>query len=281
MSDLAFTPEYLYKIQQLNVKLRRNALGTQSGIHRSMRKGHGLEFSDLRPYSPGDDFRAVDWNALARTDKLYTRLYREEQDTKVLVVHDHSKSLAPFSLAKKISLSICYIGLCSGDSVSLLLPNIEQFPWVRSPKVFKKMLEFVDNARPSKEVQLGRELIKATSSLKIPARVYVVSDFLYPLEQIQQALEYGTNKNFDMSLVVIDNMDLSNVTQDSVLLDSESGEELSVEIDNSKLYLEVQSHFRQISELAKHYNQQMIIARHDEEIEDVMFTKCIESGFFK
>lgn len=278
---IELTPTYLKKIQQLTIQLKKAAYGSQSGIHRSVRKGHGLEFSDLRPYSPGDDFRAVDWNALARTDKIYTRLYREDQDLKVLVVHDYSKSLSSYSLPKLISLTLCYIALCSADKVSLLLPEVTQFPWVNSPSNFKGMIDIFRTAEPSKELNLGLSIIKATNNLKVPARLFIVSDFLYPIEQVQQALEYATSKNFEASLILIDTFDENIFMNDGLYVDSENEKELNVEVNPQDLRLALESHYSKIFDLVRHYGQQSIILRHDELIEDVFFKKFINSNLLR
>lgn len=281
MSNLEFSPAYLNKLQQLNIRMRRLSLGSQSGIHKSLRKGHGLEFSDLRPYSPGDDFRAIDWNALARTDKLYTRQYREEQDLKILVVHDLSESLAPFEISKYITLSICYVGLCSGDQISLLLPNIDQFPWVRSASSFKKLIQFLNKSTPSKETDLSKSIMQATSNLKIPARLYIVSDFLYPLEQLQFALEYATNKNFEISIIIIDNMNFEGAPKDAIFVDSETNREFDFDLSDPATKIAIETHHSKIIEIAKYYGQQYVIIKHSEEIEDVIFKKFIETKLLR
>ena len=56
-----FTPTFFRRLQQLKIRTRRAFLGSRQGSHRSVRKGHGLEFADFRAYAPGDDFRHIDW----------------------------------------------------------------------------------------------------------------------------------------------------------------------------------------------------------------------------
>ena len=281
MSKIEFTPEFLKKIQQLSIQLRRSTVGSQGGIHKSIRKGHGLEFSDLRPYSPGDDFRSIDWNALARTDKIYTKQYREEQDIKILVVNDYSKSLAPFDLATNLALTLCYIGLCSGDKVSLLLPEIDQFPWVNSLSVFKSMVEFMEKQEPSKEVNLGHSIIKATSNLKVPARLFIVSDFLYPIAQVEQALEYATSKNFEVSLLIINSISNDQFPEDTIFVDSETDMEFSLEVSINKVQENLDKHLGQIIEIVRHYGQQYLILKHTDSLDDVVFKNLIGSGMLR
>ncbi len=281
MSKLDFSPAYLNKIQQLQIRLRRSSLGSQSGVHQSVKKGHGLEFSDLRPYSPGDDFRSVDWNALARTDKLYTRQYREEQDVNVLVVEDFSLSLAKNTIAQMISLSLCYVALSSGDKVSLLLPSIDQFPWVRSIKNFRRMIEFVESKTPSRETNLSMSIMEAASKIRLPARVYVVSDFMFPIEDLEKTLEYCKGRNFDLSLVIVDNFEESIFVEDATLVDSETNKEFNIDASIKDLRFAIDGHFSKIIELARYYGQQFVVVRHDENIEQLVLNKFIEAGLLR
>lgn len=276
--SIEFTNEYLQKIQQFNIKLRKAALGTQSGIHKSIRRGHGLEFSELRPYSPGDDFRSIDWNALARTDKMYTRLYREEQDLKVLVVLDHSKSLEQISSARMIALSLCYISLCAGDSVSLLLPGIDQHPWVRSPKVFKKIISFVSDRSYNDNTELFLSVSKAASNLKVPAKLFIISDFLYDLVELEKTLEYATRKNFEVSLIIINNEKAIPNIIDGILVDAETNQEYSTFLTIDQLKEEVNKHIASLEELVRYFGQQSMVVSSLDSIDEIMFNQLPKAG---
>ncbi|MGQ7843173.1 DUF58 domain-containing protein [Granulosicoccus sp. 3-233] len=67
--------------------------GRWAGSFRGRRRGHGSDFDDLRPYSPGDELRHVDWKASARSNTLYTRLYREEREHRVTLVTDMRRTM--------------------------------------------------------------------------------------------------------------------------------------------------------------------------------------------
>ena len=115
--EAPFTPEFFRRLQQLKIHSRKTFLGTRQGAHRSGKKGHGLEFADYRPYSPGDDFRHIDWQLYGRTDRLYVRQFREEQDLNINIILDSSHSMAfprttetenssKFELGKNIALAL-------------------------------------------------------------------------------------------------------------------------------------------------------------------------------
>jgi uncharacterized protein (DUF58 family) len=78
----------------LQLRSRREVAGALAGGYRSAFRGGGIEFEESRPYTPGDDVRAIDWNALARTGSAYVKHYREERDQTLLLLVDVSASMA-------------------------------------------------------------------------------------------------------------------------------------------------------------------------------------------
>ena len=97
----AFTPEYLRQLELLRIRARRAFLGTKQGGHVSLKRGHGIEFSDFRQYQPGDDPRHIDWSVFARSERLYVKQFQEEQDLTVLLLIDSTASMVTPSNEKK------------------------------------------------------------------------------------------------------------------------------------------------------------------------------------
>src|ERR1700731_5495635 len=73
-------PQFLARLEQLELVSRKIFLGLMKGERRSKRKGQSVEFADYRNYVKGDDLRFLDWNLYARLDKLFIRLFMEEED---------------------------------------------------------------------------------------------------------------------------------------------------------------------------------------------------------
>src|SRR6266849_1648324 len=121
------TPEFLARLEQLRIRTRREYAGLGKGSHLSPRRGSSLEFSDFRHYSLGDDFRYIDWGLYGRTDKLYIKLFKEEEDLLTYVFLDASRSMGfpandrKFEAAVAIALALAYVALSSGDRVMLRL----------------------------------------------------------------------------------------------------------------------------------------------------------------
>src|SRR5687767_1513882 len=119
-----FPPEFLARLDRLEVRARRAASGMSYGRGKSASSGGGVEFVDIREYSPGDDLRAVDWNLYARLEKRLTRVFRQEREHDVHVLLDVSKSMVEpdakkFERAMQIAAAIAYVGLARMGRVAL------------------------------------------------------------------------------------------------------------------------------------------------------------------
>src|SRR5437867_7030146 len=85
-------PEFLRKLEQLSIVSKRAFSGQLKGEKRSTKRGTSVEFADYRDYSHGDDLRRVDWNTYARLERLFLKLFVEEEDLHVYLLLDASQS---------------------------------------------------------------------------------------------------------------------------------------------------------------------------------------------
>src|SRR5574342_1177667 len=116
--------DFLTQLERLSLLSRRSFRGRVKGERRSPRKGISVEFSDFRPYGVGDDLRYVDWNVYARLDRLYLKLFVDEEDLCLHLLVDGSASMGfgqPSKLdhALKVAAALGYIGLNNLERVAL------------------------------------------------------------------------------------------------------------------------------------------------------------------
>src|SRR3954462_14215672 len=86
-------PDFLARLEQLELVSRKIFQGRMKGEKRSKRKGQSVEFADYRNYVIGDDLRFLDWNLYARLDRLFIRLFVEEEDLHVYLLIDNTLSM--------------------------------------------------------------------------------------------------------------------------------------------------------------------------------------------
>ena len=88
-----FDEAFLRQLERLMLVTRKSVHGGMKGVRRSIKRGQSVEFTDYRNYSLGDDLRALDWNLYARLEKLFVKLFIEEEDVNVHILLDASASM--------------------------------------------------------------------------------------------------------------------------------------------------------------------------------------------
>jgi hypothetical protein len=124
MDNLIVSEELLSEIETLQSLLKNNVSGMFGGLRRSKRLGSSAEFADYRDYMPGDDVAKIDWNAYARFDKLYEKLFYDERQMHTRIYIDASRSMRygdekKAEMAIKLAAALCYISVAEMDKVSV------------------------------------------------------------------------------------------------------------------------------------------------------------------
>src|SRR5216117_2739831 len=118
------TSEFMARLDQLDVMSRKLLAGKMKGERRSKRRGQSVEFADYRNYVVGDDLRFIDWNIYARLDRLFLKLFLEEEDLSLYVLLDVSKSCDygdphKAMYLKRVAAALGYIGLVNYNRVTV------------------------------------------------------------------------------------------------------------------------------------------------------------------
>ena len=124
MKKVVIDESFLSQLEQLGTLLKNNVAGMFGGNRRSKNLGSSCEFADYRDYMPGDDVTKIDWNAYARFDKLYEKLYFDERQMHTRIYLDVSRSMdhggddkAVFAI--KLAAAFAYLSVCEMDKVSI------------------------------------------------------------------------------------------------------------------------------------------------------------------
>src|SRR5438309_5479243 len=91
-SNQLIDPQFMSRLDQLDILSRKLLAGKLKGERRSKRRGQSVEFADYRNYTIGDDLRFIDWNIYARLGKLFLKLFLEEEDLSLHILIDVTKS---------------------------------------------------------------------------------------------------------------------------------------------------------------------------------------------
>ncbi len=144
--------ELLRRLEYLSLVARRVPGGGLLGYRPSRLPAGGTELTGRRDYSPGDDYRQVDWGICARHDELRTRQFQGEQDLHVYLLLDCSRSMglgrwAKFDVARRIAAALAYVALAEGRRVAVAAFTgriVAECPPIRGKSRILKLIRFLD-----------------------------------------------------------------------------------------------------------------------------------------
>ncbi|MCH8046773.1 MAG: DUF58 domain-containing protein [Planctomycetes bacterium] len=157
------SPKFLARLEQMELVSRKIFRGRMKGERRSKRKGQSVEFADFRNYVPGDDLRFLDWNLYARLDKLFLKLFLEEEDLHFYGLIDASASMSfgdpsKLQFAKQFIAALGFIALVRADRVrieTLGQPRGQGSPVWRGRQNVWRMVDQLENIEAGEEVSLA------------------------------------------------------------------------------------------------------------------------------
>ncbi len=227
-----FDDAFMAKLEYLDVVAKKAFAARSRGERRSKKIGSGVEFADHRRYSPGDDFRHIDWNVYARLGKLLVRLYEEEEDLHVYVLVDSSASMVvgdrqKFDHARKLGAALAYIALSSMERASVapfsaalgqrLLP-------ARGKSQIFRVMSFLKAIEPGGTTAFADSMKSFVHQTKRRGLVVLLSDF-YAQDGYEEGLNYLRYNRFEpFVLQLIDPRDAEpSLRGDVTLVDCETG----------------------------------------------------------
>jgi uncharacterized protein (DUF58 family) len=197
-----FGADFLKKLERLSLISRKLRAGRMKGERRSVKRGTSIEFADYRNYTPGDDLRRVDWNAYARLERLFLKLFQEEEDLTVHVLVDASRSMdwgdqdplaasddSPATpradtnkllYAKRTAAALGYIALAGFDRVTVAGFNrqgMQRFAPSRGKGHAVTLLRFIAGLQATGETDLDASLRAYAAYARYPGLCFVLSDF--------------------------------------------------------------------------------------------------------
>ncbi|MHC4975148.1 MAG: DUF58 domain-containing protein [Planctomycetota bacterium] len=215
--DDLLDPELVARLSNLDIVSRKVLSGKLKGERRSKKKGESVEFADHRPYVRGDDPRFIDWNIFGRLDRLFLKLFLEEEDISVHIVVDASASMAcgepeKFFLAQQLAGAIGFIGLLNLHRVTLsalgdvdneqTTPNVRTLAALRGRRRAAEMGRWIASLDPSGESQFESSAHKIALSRSGKGVMIVLSDF-FMKEGYEQGLRRLVGRGYDLMCIQI------------------------------------------------------------------------------
>ena len=244
LDPTVFDEGFLRQLERLGVLMKQPVRGGLKGGRRSVKRGQSVEFADYREYALGDDLRQLDWNVLARLEKLFVKLFVEEEDVTISFLVDASPSMAfgrPEKLlfAKRAAAALGYIGLGSEDRVvvtALTGRTARRQGGLRgSGRVFRLLANLSSIQPADGPSDLVASVRHAAAMLSGRGVVVLLSDLLDPgADRVIRELAATGSELIVLHLLSPDELDPA-LEGDLRLVDSESGEGIDVTVDLATL----------------------------------------------
>ncbi|MGR3316958.1 MAG: DUF58 domain-containing protein [Candidatus Anammoxibacter sp.] len=312
-----FDPFFLKRLESLRIECRKLYYGNRKGNYESAnKKGTSLEFADYQEYSPGDDFRYIDWNLYSRLDKLLIKTFKEELELTIHILLDSSKSMSfppedkKFEYAKKIAIAFSYIGLSDQNSVSITpflnvdnndknsISNRHMFknaqgsnmntPFFRKRSDVFRINNFLNGISPSGQIDFNRFLKQYVyKNRNKGGTILIISDFMMDPEVYKRGLSLLRFNNYDIKVIQIlgaKELDPFQKIKRGHIIDVETNERKMVNITASvrKKYKDIiTKHNNDLKEFCRSNKIVYSLARSDVKFEDYILKELPKLGFVK
>ena len=256
---MAAPADLIRKIRRIEITTRKAVQDTLAGGYHSVFKGRGMAFSEVRPYQPGDEIRAIDWNVTARMGEPFIKVFSEERELTALIAVDRSASQdagfaaqAKAEVSAEIAALLVFSALENGDRAGLLLftDKIERYVPPRRGKkhglrLITEVLAFKPNGRGT---DIAAALGHLTTAQRRKAVVFVVSDFL--ADGYESALAVLSRRHDVVPVVVSDPVEekLPEIQGLWPVADAETGEVVMLDLADSHTRTAYQLYARERAE---------------------------------
>jgi uncharacterized protein (DUF58 family) len=203
--------QLLAEIEGLQLSARQVAHGALAGMHRSLRRGTSIEFSEHKLYTPGDDIRHIDWHAYAKSDRFHIKQFEDETNLRVELLIDHSGSMgfgstetSKLDYARNLASAIAYLALRQGDAAGLSTfseGKSETLPARSSSGHLLEVLHRLVRLSPEGPTHLGVALDGMAQRLRKRSLVIILSDLFDPAPDALASFLRLTARGHDVAVL--------------------------------------------------------------------------------
>ncbi|HZK34517.1 MAG TPA: DUF58 domain-containing protein [Bacillota bacterium] len=286
----AFDEAFLNKLDRLKLYNRKAIQGGMGGNRKSKAKGSSIEFSDFREYTPGDDYRSIDWNAYARFQRLFIKLYMEERETNVTIMVDTSASMGSINpekgiAAKRLAAIFAYVALANYDRVGMGAIDdrlTDHLPYFSGKVGFSRVLTFLEDLEFKGETGLTKA-ITSYSPLEGKRGITILISDLFSRDGYGDALKWLKYKR--QELVVLHTLSPEELdppwTGPIRLVDCESEQEVQVEMTYRALGLykrSLESFLNKVKAFCSDMDISYTLLNSHMSMDDLVFGSLLKAG---
>lgn len=239
------TKEILQKVRQIEIRTKHLVNDSLTGQYHSVFKGRGMDFDEVREYSPGDEVRTIDWNVTARAGRPFIKKFTEERELTILLVVDLSASgnfgshqQSKREMAAELASVLAFSAIRNNDKVGLILftDKIEQYIPAKKGRrhVLRVIREILFFQPRSKGTNINEALKFANQVTNRKSVMFLLSDFF--AGDFKTELRLVARRHDLVGVMIHDpsEMNLPNIGL-LTLEDAETGEQFEIDTSNARL----------------------------------------------
>jgi uncharacterized protein (DUF58 family) len=195
-------PEVLARLGSINVVARQVVEGFITGLHRSPHRGFSVEFSEHRPYAPGDEPRHLDWVAYAKTDRYYVKQHEQETNLRCHILLDCSASmnyagrrgaLTKLEYGSYLAATLAYLMARQQDVVGLVAFDDQvrlHMPPGGAPSHINELCRRLEMLEPGAETDVAKPFHDLAEMIKRRGLIVIISDLYDDEDEVVRALQH-------------------------------------------------------------------------------------------
>ncbi|HDQ00351.1 MAG TPA: DUF58 domain-containing protein [bacterium] len=234
-------PEIISRLKNMQLRARLIVEGFISGLHRSPYHGFSVEFSDYRPYMPGDEIRHIDWKAYGKTNRFYIKQFEEETNLKTYLLLDTSASMgytsqkiSKLEYASYLAAALSFLMIEQRDAVGLVRfdQKIRQYLAPRSmPSYLSEILKSLENIRPGEKSESAKTFHEMAERIHRRGLIIVLSDLLDEPDEVLSGLKHFRHKHHEVIVFhILDPMEIHfDFKKNAQFQDLETNEKLATQ----------------------------------------------------
>jgi uncharacterized protein (DUF58 family) len=227
--------DFVRALDRLQIILKRRIYADRQGAHSTSQGGEGLIFQDYKMYSPGDDFRHIDWKIYARTDRFFIRRFESERNLTVHILIDSSASMnfgskgtTKFEFAAMIGLGFAYIALRHNEKFNLntFTEHVTMFKPRKGASNLANLFDYMGTMRVEGKSNFLQSMEEYRKRITSKSFIVFISDFLYDLAEVEEIISrYHRSQVYLIQVLDIEEREL-NLQGDVILEDAETQDKL-------------------------------------------------------
>ena len=256
--------EFVSALNRLRPILKKKIYTDRQGDHETTQGGDGLVFRDFKAYSPGDDFRHIDWRIYARTDKFYIRRFESERNFTVHILVDSSASMnfgsdnhTKFEFSAMVGLGFAFMAQKNNEKFNLntFTEHVTSFKPRKGSGNLAHLFQYMNELKVDGKSNFIQSMDEYKKRITSKSLIVFISDFLYDLDEVAEVLgRYRKSEVFVVQVLDIQERELA-ISGDVILEDAETHDKMRTFVSNrfkNTYRQKLEEHIAELKDVCEH-----------------------------